>query len=704
MPRKVVKRNGPTQVINRPNPLPEAVLNEIENAEGWASVVHILCDSFKLPDLTKRSGLKKIYLRFNETYNMLDDAYVKNAGNIKVTGGIVGIWAKMSADALLRDKLLKEAFVSKLVPLLDIPLTRYIVLQALSTVTHHGGLVARHEIAKLTPTLLRLLGEFPDDDALTELTTVIMFHAIGAVIGQEEDPDPQLLRRLDMRSVLKITTDNLRKPSASRLMINHAMGILNSATLHCHKECKALPSLVTFLVACVRGNDLITRCNALGGLIRLNYKESEPDMRFYDPQKMIAAVQRRFPDELVDNIMDYGLERCDMMVTLQSTKSFQHAMMEVVRTHDLYSLGHTLARLILRTEFSVADGMFEVQNERTGKLEKMDVGLPFTMWSDALPHCVRALRGRGGKADLDAADVVEMKHYIMKQRVSDSVQIGLKVIERNPQLAYAYYVIALGADTERGLRCAKKGLKCKETTPFVKNYLLWRAVEHAGNMGVTRLQEATAGSKDYTEGLAFLTSSQEDAKRFIAEAPPDSRNMGTILDWYIICTIALKGPELSADLHELNDYFKKVELADRFANFFGYPPKQTQMRLTRELIVSNYPAAMKSWGAVISRFDTMDLNTEPDAHGTPSSDKVFDGLAAWLDDLHVDDGPAVEQQRHCVHPRVSPNSVSLYRCSYCGNPSAVLRKCGGCGKTRYCDQSCQKSHWSEHKRACKANA
>ena len=633
-------------------------------------------------------------------------------------------------------------FVSRLAPLLDIPLTRYIVLQALSTVTHHGGLVARHEIAKLTPTLLRLLREFPDDDALTELTTVIMFHAIGAVISQEEDPDPQLLRRLDMHSVLKITTDNLRKPSASRLMINHAMGILNSATLHCHKECKALPSLVTFLVACLRGNDLITRCNALGGLIRLNYKESEPDMRFYDPQKMIAAVQRRFPDELVDIIMDYGFERCDMTLTLQSTKGFQHAMTEVVRTHDLYALGHTLARLILRTEFSVADGMFEVQNERTGKFEKMDVGLPFTMWSDALPHCVRALRERGGKADLDAADVVEMKHYIMKQRVGDSVQVGLKVIERNPQLAYAYYVIALGADTERGLRCAKKGLKCKETTPFVKNYLLWRAVEHAGNMGVTRLQEATAGSKDYAEGLAFLTSSQEDAKRFIAEAPPDSRNMGTILDWYIICTIALKGPELSPrpprtkrtcslSLHiasSMNvrygqDYFKKVELADRFANFFGYPPKRTQMRLTRELIVSNYPTAMESWGAVISRFDTMDLNAEPHAHGTPSSDKVFDDLAVWLDDLHVDDGPEVEQQQHCVHPRVSPNSVSLYRCSYCGNPSAVLRKCGGCGKTRcvehdvvcfrdesidlscrYCDQSCQKSHWSEHKRACKAKA
>ena len=46
-------------------------------------------------------------------------------------------------------------------------------------------------------------------------------------------------------------------------------------------------------------------------------------------------------------------------------------------------------------------------------------------------------------------------------------------------------------------------------------------------------------------------SAREDAKTFIAEAPPDNRHMQTMLNWYIILTIAIKGPELSEGLAEL---------------------------------------------------------------------------------------------------------------------------------------------------------
>jgi hypothetical protein len=69
------------------------------------------------------------------------------------------------------------------------------------------------------------------------------------------------------------------------------------------------------------------------------------------------------------------------------------------------------------------------------------------------------------------------------------------------------------------------------------------------------------------------------------------------------------------------------------------------------------------------------------------SQKATDDLAAWLDDyLHVDDDE--QDEKYHAHTtcasraRVSANTVALYRCSNCGNPSASLRKCGGCGKTR----------------------
>jgi hypothetical protein len=59
-------------------------------------------------DLSKRSGLKKIHANFNEIYHNIDDVYVANVKNEKITGAIIGIYTKMCADAILRDKLFQK--------------------------------------------------------------------------------------------------------------------------------------------------------------------------------------------------------------------------------------------------------------------------------------------------------------------------------------------------------------------------------------------------------------------------------------------------------------------------------------------------------------------------------------------------------------------------------------------------------------------
>lgn len=68
-----------------------------------------------------------------------------------------------------------------------------------------------------------------------------------------------------------------------------------------------------------------------------------------------------------------------------------------------------------------------------------------------------------------------------------------------------------------------------------------------------------------------------------------------------------------------------------------------------------------------------------------SRDKAEDRLAAWLDDIQdelgddIDNGrPQMSSHAKCV----KTNPTELHRCSWCGNPSAVLRKCGGCEKAR----------------------
>lgn len=290
----------------------------------------------------------------------------------------------------------------------------------------------------------------------------------------------------------------------------------------------------------------------MAGLIRLNAADAEMDLKYHDPQKLMTAVRSTFPEHLSNLLVDHGPYNCETTLILQCAGQYQRAMMRCAQDHDLYALGRVLGELITKTEFAISEGGFQALNERTGKLEVMDVGLPFKMWTDALPLCAKALRTNGSRSDLDTADILDIKFHILRQRIPDAIQHAKKAIDRNPNVAYYYYAIGLGANHEQALRAVKKGLKAKQTTPFVRQYSLWRAVEHAGDMGVSMLTSARTGEQDYIQGVAFLMSALEDAKSFVAEASPDTRHLHTILNWYIILTLAIRGPELSPDLRELD--------------------------------------------------------------------------------------------------------------------------------------------------------
>ena len=54
-----------------------------------------------------RSAIKKVHANFARIQGQLDAVYNQYSGDEKVTGGIVGIWASMSDDAILRTQLVK---------------------------------------------------------------------------------------------------------------------------------------------------------------------------------------------------------------------------------------------------------------------------------------------------------------------------------------------------------------------------------------------------------------------------------------------------------------------------------------------------------------------------------------------------------------------------------------------------------------------
>ncbi|EGO29215.1 hypothetical protein SERLADRAFT_359379 [Serpula lacrymans var. lacrymans S7.9] len=705
-PRSKAKKAKKTQKLEPKQELDrfEHLVDDIDGAEGWNAIVSILCDYFQLPDLTTRSGLKKLFTNFDVFYRRLDNAYEANIENDKMTGGIIGIFTKMCADSILRTKLFEKGLLMKIMPLINKPLCRHLALRALTTVTHHGGAEVRREIAvQATPTLLGVLQDYPDDLKAAELAIRTLAHSIGSLINVADKPDIKDIKRLNVPTMIRLVTGFVRRPGVTVVLVHHAIELLTHPTLHFWKDCKAYLPMVSLLVASLRSTDLLVRSMALGGLLRLEAGAAEVDQRFNDPQKFIASIRRKFPQHLSDIMMNYGPDRCDISLTLYSYVDNQDAFMQYAQDQDLYALAKKLAGFITKNEFSITDGGFQTQNPHTGRMEEMDLGLPFKRWADALPHCAKIIREKGCVGEEDLADMLDMKHFVIKSRIPEAVALARKAIERNPRFPYFYYIITLGTEIEEGLRFAKKGMKCKNITPFVRFAMMQRAVEIAGDLGVCRLLEAQPGDQKWEEGIAFIVSSLDDAKTYISEAPPDARHMKNVLYWYIVLTLVVKGPSMSPGLTELQDAIHKLQTADEFGIFSGTIPPNTQLRLTQQTVVKLYSSATEEWGPVIAHFDSLAAyDSDHQGQSVISAEKAEDDLAAWLDEMRLDDGAQDESCiARCSHPRIRANSVELYRCSYCGNPSAVLRKCSGCAKARYCDNSCQKSHWSEHKIACK---
>ncbi|KAF3002142.1 hypothetical protein E8E14_002909 [Neopestalotiopsis sp. 37M] len=46
--------------------------------------------------------------------------------------------------------------------------------------------------------------------------------------------------------------------------------------------------------------------------------------------------------------------------------------------------------------------------------------------------------------------------------------------------------------------------------------------------------------------------------------------------------------------------------------------------------------------------------------------------------------------------------ITKHVCSHCNKPNESLSSCAGCQLVQYCDKQCQTTHWSKHKRDCKA--
>ncbi|KAI0771060.1 hypothetical protein BD413DRAFT_604711 [Trametes elegans] len=535
---------------------------------AWNVIVARMCDTLRIPDLSTRHGFKNIHARFNEIYKRLDAAYVsaRGRGHEQVMGGVVGIMAKVCSGTKLRDRLFDKGLLKKVMPFLELDSARHVALQALTMVTHHGGLPARQEIACHNKTLVKLMQDHQDDPKVAELVIITIAYATESVVACEETPDPKLLKETAIRTVLQAT------------------------------DCDAVPSMLRLLAAFTWSSNITTRSIAFSGLLRHTILESVFEQAAFDP--------RGIPSHLSSILMDYGLQNAEVTLTLSSM---------ALQDRDI---------IIQRTEFAVAEGEWRTDGPEGRETANIS-GMPFTRWTDALPLSAKALRAKGTPADLDR----------QTGRLDEAIALGHAVLKRNRQLVYAYYIISMGADVDDGLRAVKKGLECKNVTLFVRNQLLWRAVNHVAQ------RDAREGDMEArAQGTAYLMSTWEDTKTYVSEAPLE--------DW-----------------RELNPARRRLE---------------TQINMTRDLVLGMYTEGVKEWSAFVKHFDECS----------------WDGLAGWLEGIDLDesdDEHSGDPHSHgqgnghaCRGTRANSETKSseLYRCSWCGKTIQCCVVGGSCIRYR----------------------
>jgi len=110
------------------------------------------------------------------------------------------------------------------------------------------------------------------------------------------------------------------------------------------------------------------------------------------------------------------------------------------------------------------------------------------------------------------------------------------------------------------------------------------------------------------------------------------------------------------NMNLLQDALTMLRIADDFSYFAGNDPPKTELRMALQTVITLYPTASGEWSDVIARFDNLRTQKEPPI----SPEKAEDDLAAWLENLHEDDG---ELKIQAEAPPI-PCLITITLCSF----------------------------------------
>ncbi|KAI0262800.1 hypothetical protein BC834DRAFT_375512 [Gloeopeniophorella convolvens] len=672
-----------------------------------------------------RSGLKRVHKDFNQINIKLQRGWdlckfmphgtpMDIAVRDRIGASVICMYAKMSVDSKLCDRFFHEAdFLPKAISMLGSPTASHAILQSLITVAHHGSADVLTQISRKTGDFLEYLHRACWDFQAVELAVILLSRCITAVMGFADESlglDDDLIESMQIPNLVTAVVVVLRESRATPLVWEHATSFISMVAMRGSLILKEHPSAINLLVALTRSPDLRARATGILGIRRLHAGEKEDLVIGLDMPKLAKAVLRPWPPRMQAAAEAYP-HPLETMQIVDCGKMLQEGIFQVVQTRDLAVFGECLTKIMMLSDISLAQHNGRTSQDPISKIPLAGIlGLPFRNIWDAPPHCIAALRARGTPNDADAADILEIKSLVVDAQLSEVHTSARAAIRRSPNMPYFHYALALAADNpEDSVRAARKGLRCGggSAPGNIRFLLLYRALEQGSKLAIERLRAAIASERPFEEGFAAALCALEDAGKYLQETPPDTRNIDAAVCFYTLMLLLVRGHELQDGLPELKEANEKLEVSMEFSRFLGLSSTHTQVQSARKTLLDRMDEAQREWGASVADIAGRASSTATIANSGEAA------LARWLEHMDSDEAQGTGRpvtwrtrmydQNAYNNPRIGVKDVGLYRCSWCGAPSAALRKCGGCQGARYCDGSCQKQHWTGgHRDVCKS--
>ncbi|KAI0716942.1 hypothetical protein C8Q76DRAFT_616774, partial [Earliella scabrosa] len=633
-------------------------------------------------DFSTHDGLSQLHQQFDRIYQTLDSTFVAayRYADESVMGGILGIMEQMCADVTLLRKLYNKGFLVIVAAALKNGSTAAVSLHVLEKVAHHGGQRIKSSVLALIPDIIVALGNLPNDTSLAKLTILTVSHVARGYCPQH-DRNPYDFDQHCTEAIAELAVKLHRSRGSTYRILDIALDTIVNLVQTSPRHFDAAPTPLSLLIACLRSEYLPTRAKVAGALLRYPRAE-QPALHRASILRFFGGMDDYFPNHLAHVFDEYG-GKMECVVRAQTHLDWIYAMGEVRHSKDLRKFGTTLSRLLrlydrfmpppgwtfraqitpLLPEHEERDSWVNDAPDLTIPFPPSDsaaASLPFSEGLDAFPHCAKALRENGSPEDLDDADILDISYALLDGDLDEAVKLAQEAIKRNPHLTYAHYVSSLGDDPEASLSAAERGMSCTDVTVFERCQMLWAMSMSCIREGLPTTGEARS-SKTLSEEsrLKFLRRGLHATRTYLEVAPPDARHMLSMLGWYVLLDIILRGPAIQNVLDDFTDIRTHIDVSSQLMTLVGDPYGNCQVvHLAAIQVLQNYDDSARVWGSMVRRFDTQ-----------------------------------YEERRGSTGNR-------QYLCSWCKQPLSVLRKCTGCRITRYCDTVCQAGHWPQHKLDC----